>query len=152
MIHRILKKSLLKGSLLLLTGCMLLTTSCSKDEEEPREPQLEVNYNNISGDWQLIRWDDHALADSAYLYISFDRRKHTFVMHDRLSSMYDHTTTGTYTLTLDEETNLTTLSGEYDHGVGEWNKQYTVSSLTAKEMLLTSQTEPAETQLFRRKE
>lgn len=133
---------------LLCLCALLLTSSCSDKEEPAVVPTLEVNYYNLSGNWQMKSWNNHPLPQDAYLYISFDRRKHTYEMHDKTDSMYDHVTTGTYLLTKDEKTGSTILSGLYDYGMGEWANSYTVTILTATTLQLTATTQPTETRLL----
>ena len=51
-----------------LAAASLLAVSCTKnDQTEPQEPQLEVNPHSISGNWELVKWNESALAEGTYV-------------------------------------------------------------------------------------
>ena len=64
--------------------------------------------------------------DKEYLYIEFDRSTRRYTMWDNIGSMYATDTTGTFTIT-EERDGSYTLTGTYDHGVGDWNYAYRVT-------------------------
>lgn len=128
--------------------CCIVLTSCSKNEEEPTEPELLVTNINLAGNWQLVEWDGKPLDADAYFFITFERRELKFTIHSRLETMYDHTLTGKYVLTTDKDTGVTTLSGFYDYDAGAWANEYVVSKLTETQLLLTSSKEPASTRRY----
>ena len=66
------------------------------------------------------------MAEDTYLYIEFDRKEHRYTMWDNIDSMYATDTTGTFTIT-EEEDGTYTLSGTYDYGMGDWSSDYHVT-------------------------
>ena len=110
--------------LLLLMASALLLFSCEKPvNSDTPLPMPEVTLRTIAGAWQLEEWNSEALADDTYLYIEFDGKSQRFEMWDNLGSMYTQHKTGTFFITKDEN-DKTTISGQYDNGVGDWNKSY----------------------------
>ena len=132
----------------------ILTTSCGKnDTPEPVEEQLEVNANNISGKWQLVEWNESALAEGTYVYIDFVRNDRTYTMYQNMDSFQNvpHIVTGSYFLYTDVELGAL-IRGNYDHDGGEWAHRYVIKSLTADEMLWVAKDDTSFTQLFVRVE
>jgi hypothetical protein len=70
-------------------------------------------------------WQGTELAEDTYLYIEFDRSSRHYTMWDNIGSMYATDTTGSFTIT-EEEDGTYTLSGTYDYGVGDWSNDYRV--------------------------
>ena len=139
-----------KYALMTLALCVGFA-SCSKNEDyEPQPQQLIINYANFSGIWQLVSYNGHQLEEGTYLYIDFIRRDHVFRMYDNLQSMYGQKRTGTYYINEYEKTETMVLSGIYDNGVGGWNDEYTISSLTEKELRLTTRGDNPEIQIYNR--
>lgn len=85
-----------------------------------------MTYNSIAGCWQLSHLQGVPLNEQTHLYIEFERKEPRFVMWDNLNSMYTVQSTGTYTITEQEDGGYT-LSGTYDNGVGAWSNEYSVS-------------------------
>lgn len=112
---------------LLLTAA-LLTTGCEKPAPLPEEQPIVVNYAALDGAWQLTSWQGGLLDENSYLYIEFDRSERRYTMWDNIDSMYATNTTGTFSITQEEDGSYT-LSGTYDHGVGDWSYRYEVRIL-----------------------
>ena len=113
---------------LLATALIAATTfavSCEKPAPLPNEKSMAVTYATLDGSWQLTMWQGTPMAEDTYLYIEFDRREHRYTMWDNIDSMYATDTTGTFTIT-EEEDGTYTLSGTYDYGVGDWSNDYRV--------------------------
>jgi lipopolysaccharide export LptBFGC system permease protein LptF len=111
---------------LLLLLASLSVTSCQKPAPIPQEESIAVTYNSIAGCWQLSHLQGVPLSEQTHLYIEFERKEPRFVMWDNLNSMYTVQSTGTYTIT-EQEDGSYTLSGTYDNGVGAWSNDYSVS-------------------------
>lgn len=60
-------------------------------------------------------------------------------MWDNIGSMYLVQTTGTYTITKEEDGTYT-LSGTYDNGLGDWNEEYRIVMLPGERMQWWSRT------------
>ena len=86
--------------------------ACDKDNEEPVVYET-VNYATINGTWMLTELNGKALEEGQYVYITFNRKEHTFEMYDNMGSMYSHKSTGTFEITEDDELGYV-LTGEYD--------------------------------------
>ena len=110
---------------MLLLVAALTVTSCEKPAPLPSEEQIAVTYAALDGYWQLTMWQGEPIAEETYLYIEFDRSSHRYTMWDNIDSMYATDTTGTFTIT-EEEDGTYTLSGTYDYGVGDWSNDYRV--------------------------
>lgn len=108
--------------------------ACSKDNEEPVVYET-VNYATINGTWMLTEFNGKALEEGQYVYITFNRKEHTFEMYDNMGSMYSHKSTGTFEITEDDEIGYI-LTGEYDFSHDAW-KEYVVSEMTAETMKWT---------------
>ena len=103
----------------------LLAAGCEKPAPLPNEKSMAVTYATLDGSWQLTMWQGTELAEDTYLYIEFDRSSRHYIMWDNIDSMYATDTTGTFTIT-EEEDGTYTLSGIYDYGVGDWSNDYRV--------------------------
>ena len=103
----------------------LLAAGCEKPAPLPNEKSMAVTYATLDGSWQLTMWQGTELAEDTYLYIEFDRSSRHYTMWDNIDSMYATDTTGTFTIT-EEEDGTYTLSGIYDYGVGDWSNDYRV--------------------------
>lgn len=102
-------------------------SSCNEDDE-PIVAQLEINYANLNGTWQLVQWNGASLADGSYCYIQLNRKDHTFKLYHNMDSMYARLITGTFNL--ENSPNLGyIISGEYDYGQGSWNAEYIITDL-----------------------
>ena len=108
--------------------------ACNKDNEEPVVYET-VNYATINGTWMLTEFNGKALEEGQYVYITFNRKEHTFEMYDNMGSMYSHKSTGTFEITEDDELGYI-LTGEYDFSHDLWN-EYIVSEMTDETMKWT---------------
>ena len=109
-----------------LIAASTLVVGCEKPVPLPTEERITVTYAALDGCWQLEMWQGIPIAEDTYLYIEFDRREHRYTMWDNIDSMYATNTTGTFTIT-EEEDGTYTISGIYDYGVGDWSSDYQVS-------------------------
>ena len=128
----------MKKILILLSIIAMTAVSCGKIIiTEPEEaPQLEVNANNISGQWELVEWNGAYLAEGTYVYLDIVRNDKTYTMYQNMDSFSNvpHVITGSYFLSTDVELGAV-IRGSYDHDSGDWAHRYIIESLTANEML-----------------
>lgn len=128
----------MKKILILLSIIAMTAVSCGKIIiTEPGEaPQLEVNANNISGQWELAEWNGTRLSEGTYVYLDIVRNDKTYTMYQNMDSFgnVSHVITGSYFLSTDVELGAV-IRGSYDHDSGEWAHRYIIESLTANEML-----------------
>ena len=103
----------------LLIATATLIAGCEKPAPLPNEKSMAVTYATLDGSWQLTMWQGTPMAEDTYLYIEFDRREHRYTMWDNIDSMYATDTTGTFTIT-EEEDGTYTLSGSIMPIVGFW--------------------------------
>ena len=103
----------------------LFAAGCEKPAPLPTEEKIAVTYAALDGCWQMTMWQGAPIAEETYLYIEFDRKERRYTMWDNIDSMYATDTTGTFTIT-EEEDGTYTLSGTYDFGVGDWSSDYRV--------------------------
>ena len=68
----------------LLAAASFAAVSCEKAPEEI--VYLEVNVNNISGQWQLVEWNDVSLSEGTYVYLDIVRNDRTYVMYQNVNS------------------------------------------------------------------
>ena len=135
-----------------LAAASLLAVSCTKnDQTEPQEPQLEVNPHSISGNWELVKWNESALAEGTYVYINFVRNDRTYTMYQNLDSFSNvpHVITGSYYIDTDVELGAV-IRGNYDHDSGDWAHRYVVKSLTASGMVWVAKDDATFIQEFKR--
>lgn len=130
--------------LTLLAAMALATTtllSCEKPVpiDDETQPEIEITDEAIDGCWQLTHLNGAETHDGAELYIDLDAKEHRFEMWDNIGSMYLVQTTGTFTITKEEDGTYT-LSGSYDNGLGEWNEEYRVVMLSGERMQWWSRT------------
>ena len=109
--------------------------SCEKPVpiEDETLPEIEVTDEAIDGCWQLTHLNGAETHDGAELYIDLDAKEHRFEMWDNIGSMYLVQTTGTFTITKEEDGTYT-ISGTYDNGLGDWNEEYRVVMLPGERM------------------
>ena len=126
----------MKKILILLSIITLAAVSCDKTPMPEEAPQLEVNANNISGQWELVEWNGSKLTEGTYVYIDIVRNDKTYTMYQNMDSFTNvpHVLTGSYHLSTDVELGAI-IRGTYDHDSGEWSHRYIIKSLTANEML-----------------
>lgn len=108
--------------------------ACNDDEEVPVVYQ-EVNYATLNGTWMLTELNGAPLQDGQYVYVTFNRKEHTFEMYDNMGSMYSHKSTGSFEVEEDDELGYV-LTGEYDYSHDLWN-EYIVSEMTDETMKWT---------------
>ena len=141
----------MKKILILLSIIAIAVVSCEKNPMREDPPQLEVNANNISGQWELVEWNGENLTEGTYVYLDIVRNDKTYTMYQNLDSFSNvpHVITGSYRLSTDEELGAI-IRGTYDHDSGEWSHRYIIQSLTANEMFWVAKDDPSFTQKFRR--
>lgn len=130
--------------------CLMLAagfTSCREDADEPVAYEA-VNYSTLSGTWTLTEHNGQPVEEGRYVYITFDRKEHTFVMYDNMSSMYSHKSTGTYLIT-EDDTDGYILTGEYDFSHAPW-REYVVSEMTSDTMKWTVRDDASDVSVYTR--
>lgn len=120
---------------LILTLIAVATVSCDKNDLSEKVVYLEVNANNISGQWELTEWNGDALQSGTYVYLDIVRNDRTYTMYQNLDSFMDvpHVVTGSYYLETDPELGAV-IRGNYDHDSGDWSHRYIIKDLTATGM------------------
>lgn len=120
---------------LILTLITATTVSCDKNDLSEKVVYLEVNANNISGQWELTEWNGNALQSGTYVYLDIVRNDRTYTMYQNLDSFMDvpHVVTGSYYLETDPELGAV-IRGNYDHDSGDWSHRYIIKDLTATGM------------------
>lgn len=122
-----------------------LFASCNKENVETTVYET-VNYATINGTWTLTEFNGKALEEGQYVYITFDRKEHTFEMYDNMGSMYSHKSTGTFEISEDDELGYI-LTGEYDFSHDSWN-EYIVSEMTDTTMKWTVKDNPEDVSVY----
>jgi hypothetical protein len=90
------------------------------------------------------------LQEGSFLYITFNRKDKTYIMLDKLSSMYPNRKTGNFEIEKDEKIGYI-INGDYDFGNGKWNNSYIVTDLLANgTMVWTVKGDRSDTQKFER--
>ena len=109
---------------------LLAVSSCEKEIGGDQELLLEVNANNISGQWQLMQWNESSLNDDTYVYIDIVRNDRTYTMYQNIDSFKDvpHKITGSYYLEVDPAVGAV-IRGNYDHDSGDWAHRYIITDL-----------------------
>lgn len=120
---------------LILTLIAVAAVSCDKNDLSEKVVYLEVNANNISGQWELTEWNGNALQSGTYVYLDIVRNDRTYTMYQNLDSFMDvpHVVTGSYYLETDPELGAV-IRGNYDHDSGDWSHKYIIKDLTATGM------------------
>ena len=131
----------------------VFAVSCDVEEVESVPQQLEVTAHNISGQWQLIEWNEAALADGTYVYMDFVRNDKTYTMYQNFDSFSNvpHVVTGSFYIETDPELGAI-IRGNYDHDSGDWAHRYIVKSLTSTEMIWVAKDDNTFIQKFQRVE
>ena len=116
-----------------------------------QELLLEVNANNISGQWQLMQWNENTLNDDTYVYIDIVRNDRTYTMYQNIDSFKDvpHKVTGSYYLEVDPAIGAV-IRGSYDHDSGDWAHRYLITDLTRSHMVWTAKDDPTFVQIWNR--
>lgn len=122
--------------------------SCNSDDEAYTPTYEEVNYVSLNGTWRLSEWKGQTVGTTAtdpYVYITFNRKEHTFEMYENTGSMYSHRTTGTFEVA--EENGQSVLRGEYDYSGVEWG-DYIVTEMTSESMKWTRKGQPGDVSVY----
>lgn len=128
--------NIIKRVLICAAFAVALVSCVSKEDAEPQPVYLEVNANNISGNWQLVEWNGGALNEVTYMYVKFIRNDKTFKMWANMDSFTDvpHYSTGEFSIDTDEEFGAV-ITGKYDYQAGFWSHDYIVNDLTEESMI-----------------
>lgn len=139
----------MKKILILLSIIAIAAVSCEKNPMREEPPQLEVNANNISGQWELVQWNGEYLTEGTYVYLDIVRNDRTYTMYQNMDSFSNvpHVITGSYRLSTDEELGAI-IRGTYDHDSGEWSHRYIIKSLTSNTMEWVATDDSSFTQTF----
>lgn len=129
-----------------LLGCVCCTKSNSGEE-----PLLEVNRNNISGEWELVEWNGNSLEEGTFFRINLVRNDGTFTIVQNMDAFPEipREITGRYDLREDEVYG-SVISGIYDHDSGFWSHEYSITSLTDVRMQWVATDDPDFVQIFER--
>ena len=143
--------NIVKTMLAVALAAMTMVSCNKNDQSEPAELQLEVNANNISGNWELVKWNESELEDGTYVYINFVRNGKTYTMYQNLDSFSNvpHVVSGSYYIDTDPELGAI-IRGNYDHDSGDWAHRYIVKSLTATKMIFVAKDDATIIQEFAR--
>lgn len=134
---------------LILTLIAATTVSCDKNDLSEKVVYLEVNANNISGQWELTEWNGNALQSGTYVYLDIVRNDRTYTMYQNLDSFMDvpHVVTGSYYLETNPELGAV-IRGNYDHDSGDWSHRYIIKDLTATGMIWVAKDDETFVQKF----
>lgn len=130
--------------------CVLVASACDKNDLSQTEPvYLEVNANNISGQWELAEWNGAAMQEGTYVYLDIVRNDRTYTMYQNTDSFSDvpHVVTGSYFLETDPELGAI-IRGNYDHDSGDWAHRYIIRDLTSDEMTWVAKDDASFVQKF----
>ena len=119
---------------ILMAVATTLMAGCEKPAPIPTEEHMPVTYDEIYGRWQMTLWQGSPIAEDTYVYIEFNGDARTYIMWDNIGSMYAVKSTGTFTIT-EEEDGRYTLTGTYDYGKGDWSNEYYVELLDESNIL-----------------
>ncbi|MBQ7811963.1 MAG: lipocalin family protein [Bacteroidales bacterium] len=139
-------------TLIMLVAAAFAAMSCeSVLDGGDAEQRLEVNANNISGQWELMTWNGEFLNEATYVYIDIVRNDRTYTMYQNIDSFSDvpHRITGSYYLENDPETGAV-IRGNYDHDSGDWAHRYIITDLTQGQMTWTAKDNPEYIQVWHR--
>lgn len=134
--------------ILITAALTALMVSCTEKPVETVE-YLDVNANNISGNWELVQWNGAALTEGTYVYLNIVRNDRTYTMYQNLDSFTNvpHVVTGSYYIEYDPELGAI-IHGNYDHDSGDWAHRYIVKDLTADQMYWVAKDDPTFIQKF----
>lgn len=143
--------NIVKTILAVALAAMTMVSCDKNDQSEPAEIQLEVNANNISGNWELVKWNESELEDGTYVYINFVRNDKTYTMYQNFDSFSNvpHVVSGSYYIDTDPELGAI-IRGNYDHDSGDWAHRYIIKSLTATKMVFVAKDDATFVQEFAR--
>lgn len=134
-------------SMIVVFAAALLAVSC--DKEAPVVEYLDVTPNNISGQWQLVKWNGSDLSEGSYFYMDLVRKETKFTIYQNFDSMADmpHVVTGVFSIETDAELGAV-ISGMYDYDEGFWAHKYIVRNLTKDSMEWIASDDPSFVQEF----
>ena len=134
-------------SMIVVFAAALLAVSC--DKETPVVEYLDVTPNNISGQWQLVKWNGSDLSEGSYYYMDLVRKETKFTIYQNFDSMADmpHVVTGEFSIETDAELGAV-ISGMYDYDEGFWAHKYIVRNLTKDSMEWIASDDPSFVQEF----
>lgn len=115
-----------------------------KNDTTPKEIQLEVNTNNISGKWELTEWN----TGGTYVYLDIER-KGTYSIYQNMDTAKPRLITGSYSIEIDQVLGAV-IHGSYDHDSGLWSHRYIVKSLTSDRMEWVAKDDVSFTQIYKR--
>ena len=133
--------------MIVVFAAALLAVSCGK--ETPVVEYLDVTPNNISGQWQLVKWNGSDLSEGSYFYMDLVRKETKFTIYQNFDSMADmpHVVTGEFSIETNAELGAV-ISGMYDYDEGFWAHKYIVRNLTKDSMEWIASDDPSFVQEF----
>lgn len=135
---------------IMLLSVLLFSVAACGDDDETKEAALEVSYANLHGTWRLSNWNSEDINDDqSYVYIDFNRKEHTYVMYEKMSTGKAWKRTGSFLITEDEKLGFV-LSGTYDNGLGAWSQKYIVTDLTDNSMKWTMKDNASDVSIYTR--
>ena len=138
--------------IMVLLAVAFTALSCEKVVDGgDEELLLEVNANNISGQWELASWNGESLDEGTYVYIDIVRNDRTYTMWHNIDSFSDvpHKVSGSYYLDIDPEIGAV-IRGDYDYDSGDWAHRYIITDLTQSQMTWTAKDDPGFVQIWHR--
>lgn len=119
----------------LLVAMAAVAVSCGKQMSQPKVEYLDVNANNISGNWELTEWNGNQMASGTYVFMNIVRNDKTYTLYQNLDSFQNvpHVVTGHYFLDTDPELGAI-IRGNYDYDSGDWAHRYIIKDLTKDTM------------------
>lgn len=113
----------------------MMFSACSK-QVTPTVEYLEVNANNISGNWKLDKWNGSDMASGTYMYVKFVRNGTTFDMWQNMDSFSNipHYSFGNFNILIDEERGAYIIGEYLPQDTGFWKHNYLVKDLTKDTM------------------
>lgn len=139
-------------NIIAFAAAALAALSCEKVVDGgDEELLLEVNANNISGQWELSSWNGEPLDEGTYIYIDIVRNDRTYTMWQNIDSFSDvpHKVSGSYYLDIDPEIGAV-IRGDYDYDSGDWAHRYIITDLTRSQMTWTAKDDPGFVQIWHR--
>ena len=139
--------------LMVIVASGFALTSCTEKPVEVVEEYLEVNANNISGQWELVEWNGSPLAEGTFVFIDIVRNDRTYTIYQNLDSFNDvpHVVTGSYNIVTDPELGAI-IRGNYDYDAGDWAHRYIIKDLTSEKMTWIAKDDPTFVQKYVRVE
>lgn len=141
--------NIIKRILIIAVSVAALVACSNREGTEPVPEYLDVNANNISGNWKLETLNGASLAGNTFMYVQFVRNDKTFSMWYNMDSFTDvpHHSTGEFNITEDIE-HGDLIQGKYDYDGGMWAHIYIVKDLTADQMTWVALDNPDYIQTF----